>query len=137
MSKDVVWSLRRAMNPKALWYFIDSNYVPDSNTRLIQLKGGQAQVIETVPFSLVAATRASGYNVSLFPSTDVNYYAFNHVLAGPSGAHLLGTDDLDVVGQAVTFAMSDIVLTILGIVCAGCVRAGPHPGAVRRHHRAA
>jgi peptide/nickel transport system substrate-binding protein len=167
-SKDVVFSLRRAMNPKALWYFIDSNfksvradgpdtvilttkspwaptisdlalfanailpanfggqpaaaffqhpvgtgpfkltqwvkgkslslarnpyywepgkpylngitynYVPDSNTRLIQLKGGQAQVIETVPFSLVAATRAAGYNVSLFPSTDVNYYAFNH-----------------------------------------------------------
>ncbi len=31
------------------------NYVPDSNTRIIQLKGGQAQVVEFVPYSLVSS----------------------------------------------------------------------------------
>ncbi len=54
------------------------NYVPDSNTRIIQLKGGQAQVVEFVPFSLVSSVRAAGYNVTLFPSTQVNYYSLNH-----------------------------------------------------------
>ncbi len=167
-SKDVVFSLTRALNPKALWYFINSNfksvtadgpdtvilttkspwaptasdlalfansifpanfggqsaaqffqhpigtgpfklvkwvkgqsvqlvrnthywepgkpylngitydYVPDSNTRIIQLKGGQAQVVEFVPYSLVSSVRAAGDNVTLFPSTQVNYYSLNH-----------------------------------------------------------
>ncbi len=53
------------------------NYVPDSNTRILQLKGGQAQVVEFVPYSLVSSVRASGYNVTLFPSTQVNYYSLN------------------------------------------------------------
>jgi peptide/nickel transport system substrate-binding protein len=54
------------------------NYVPDSNTRILQLKGGQAQIVEFVPYSLVNSVKASGYTVSLFPSTQVNYYSLNN-----------------------------------------------------------
>jgi peptide/nickel transport system substrate-binding protein len=53
------------------------NYTPDSNARVLALKGGQAQIVEFVPYSLVSSVRAAGYNVTLFPSTQVNYYSLN------------------------------------------------------------
>jgi peptide/nickel transport system substrate-binding protein len=52
--------------------------VPDDNTRVLQLRGGQADVIEFPPFSAVTnLQQTSGLGVTLFPSTWVSYIAMN------------------------------------------------------------
>ncbi len=52
--------------------------VPDDNTRVLQLRGGQANVIEFPPFSAVSnLAQTSGLGVDLFPSTWVSYIAMN------------------------------------------------------------
>lgn len=52
--------------------------VPDDNTRLLQLRGGQANVIEFPPFSAVSSLQQTqGLSVDLFPSTWVSYIAMN------------------------------------------------------------
>lgn len=52
--------------------------VPDDNTRVLQLRGGQANVIEFPPFSSVSSLQnTSGLGVDLFPSTWVSYIAMN------------------------------------------------------------
>jgi peptide/nickel transport system substrate-binding protein len=52
--------------------------VPDDNTRLLQLRGGQADIIEFPPFSAIASLQqTSGIKVDLFPSTWVSYLALN------------------------------------------------------------
>jgi peptide/nickel transport system substrate-binding protein len=52
--------------------------VPDDNTRVLQLRGGQANVIEFPPFSTVSSLQhANGLGVDLFPSTWVSYIAMN------------------------------------------------------------
>lgn len=52
--------------------------VPDDNTRILQLRGGQADIIEFPPFSEIASLQqTSGIKVDLFPSTWVSYIAMN------------------------------------------------------------
>jgi peptide/nickel transport system substrate-binding protein len=52
--------------------------VTDDNTRILQLKGGQAQVDEFPPWSSVADLKAtSGVTMNLFPSTRTDYVLFN------------------------------------------------------------
>ncbi len=52
--------------------------VPDDNTRVLQLRGGQANVIEFPPFSTVASLQQeSNLSVDLFPSTWVGYIRMN------------------------------------------------------------
>ncbi len=52
--------------------------VPDSNTRVLQLRGGQADIIEAPPFSSVSNLQAtSGIKVDLFPSTAVFFVQMN------------------------------------------------------------
>jgi peptide/nickel transport system substrate-binding protein len=52
--------------------------VGDDNTRILQLKGGQAQVDEFPPWSSVADLKAtSGITMNLFPSTRTDYLLFN------------------------------------------------------------
>jgi len=52
--------------------------VPDDNTRVLQLRGNQANVIEFPPFSSVSSLqKTSGLAVDLFPSTWVSYIAMN------------------------------------------------------------
>jgi peptide/nickel transport system substrate-binding protein len=52
--------------------------VPDDNTRLLQLKGGQAQVDEFPGWSEVAPLKStSGLTMTLFPSTRTDYVEFN------------------------------------------------------------
>ncbi len=54
--------------------------VGDSNTRMDQLKGGQAQVIEDVPFQLISSLRqTSGIKVGLFPSSRIDYVTMNQL----------------------------------------------------------
>jgi peptide/nickel transport system substrate-binding protein len=57
---------------------VEFTVVPDDNTRLLQLRGGQADIIEFPPFSAVATLQqAQGIKVDLFPSTWVSYLAMN------------------------------------------------------------
>ena len=52
--------------------------VPDDNTRVLQLRGGQANVIEFPPYSAVSSLQSSpGLSVDLFPSTLVGYIRMN------------------------------------------------------------
>lgn len=52
--------------------------VPDDNTRVLQLRGGQANVIEFPPFSAVSnLQQTDGLSLDLFPSTWVGYIAMN------------------------------------------------------------
>ena len=53
--------------------------VPDENTRLLQLKGGQAQVDEFPGWAQIKTLQStSGLKMSLFPSTRTDYVLFNH-----------------------------------------------------------
>jgi peptide/nickel transport system substrate-binding protein len=52
--------------------------VPDENTRLLQLKGGQAQIDEFPGWAQVKPLQAtSGVKMTLFPSTRTDYVLFN------------------------------------------------------------
>jgi peptide/nickel transport system substrate-binding protein len=52
--------------------------IPDDNTRVLQLRGGQADIIEFPPFSAISSLQETpGIEVDLFPSTWVSYIAMN------------------------------------------------------------
>ena len=61
--------------------YLDSvtwTYVPDDNTRLLQLKGGQAQIDEFPAWSQIKPLKStSGVTMTLFPSTRTDYMIFN------------------------------------------------------------
>ena len=72
--------------------FLDSvtfTTVPDDNTRVLQLRGGQADIIEFPPFSVISSLQAtSGVKVNLFPSTWVSYIAMNEKKPQFSDVHV-------------------------------------------------
>jgi peptide/nickel transport system substrate-binding protein len=53
------------------------NAVTDASTRVVQLKGGQAQIIESAPFAQLPSLQAAGYRLGLFPSTRIDYVTMN------------------------------------------------------------
>ncbi|MHB1432286.1 MAG: ABC transporter substrate-binding protein [Streptosporangiaceae bacterium] len=54
--------------------------VPNDNTRLLQLKGGQAQIDSFPAWSTVASLKSTpGVTMNLFNSTQTNYLAFNEL----------------------------------------------------------
>ena len=55
------------------------NAVSDASTRVVQLEGGQAQIIESAPFAQLDSLRSSGYQLGLFPSTRVDYVTMNEL----------------------------------------------------------
>jgi peptide/nickel transport system substrate-binding protein len=55
--------------------------VSDANTRVVQLKGGQAQIIEQAPYALLSSLQGSGYKLGLFPSTRIDYVTMNELQA--------------------------------------------------------
>jgi peptide/nickel transport system substrate-binding protein len=62
--------------------YLDSvtyNAVSDASTRVVQLKGNQAQIIEAAPFAQLSALKAAGYRLGLFPSTRVDYVTMNEL----------------------------------------------------------
>lgn len=62
---------------------------PDSNTRSLQLKGGQADIDEYPAWSTVSSLRsAPNVKVSLFPSTQTEYLAFNQSKKPFQDAHV-------------------------------------------------
>ncbi len=71
--------------------------VPDDNTRLLQLKGGQAQVDEFPGWSQVAPLKSTaGITMTLFPSTRTDYVEFNE--------HFKPFDDVHV-RRAISYAI--------------------------------
>ena len=75
--------------------YLDSvtwTYVPDDNTRQLQVKGGQAQIDQYPAWSTVTALKSTpGVTLSLFPSTETTYLGFNeNVEAVPGRARAPG-----------------------------------------------
>ena len=72
--------------------FLDSvtfTTVPDDNSRLIQLRGGQANIIEAPPLSAVANLQATpNVTVTLFPSTAVSILTMNEKRPQFADAHV-------------------------------------------------
>lgn len=56
---------------------ITFNTVGDANTRLIQLRSGQGQLIETPLFAQLASINTSTTEVATFPSTEVDFITMN------------------------------------------------------------
>ncbi len=81
---------------------ITINYVSDQNQQILQLTGGQAQIIDNVPPSNVASLRKnSRVNVSLYPSWQTDILVFNEALpqfkdvhVRRAIAHAINTDSL-------------------------------------------
>jgi peptide/nickel transport system substrate-binding protein len=72
-------------------------YVGDDNTRILQLKGGQAQVDEFPPWSSVSTLKSTpGVTMTLFPSTRTDYLEFNE--------HVKPFDDVHV-RRAISYAI--------------------------------
>jgi peptide/nickel transport system substrate-binding protein len=55
--------------------------VSDATTRTVQLRGGQAQIIEQAPFALLTSLKSSGFQLGLFPSTRIDYITMNEQFA--------------------------------------------------------
>jgi peptide/nickel transport system substrate-binding protein len=51
--------------------------VSDANTRIVQLRGGQAQIVEQAPFALLPSLQSAGLQVGLFPSSRIDYVTMN------------------------------------------------------------
>jgi len=88
--------------------------VADDNTRVLQLRGAQAQIIEDVPFGSIASVRSAGYDVGLFPSTRIDYVTMNEYNSGGADTNQWFTDphvraaisyaiDTQAIAQAVFF----------------------------------
>ncbi len=72
--------------------FLDSvtwNVVPDANTRKLQLQGGQIDIDDTPDWSSFASLKSTGGIVaSAFPSTQIDYVAFNQQRAPFDDVHV-------------------------------------------------
>jgi peptide/nickel transport system substrate-binding protein len=55
------------------------NAVSDANTRVTQLRAGQADVIEQAPYAVLKSLATSGYRLGLFPSTRIDYVTMNEL----------------------------------------------------------
>lgn len=66
---------------------ITFNTVADANTRLIQLRSGQAQLIETPDFSQLDSINTGNTTVLTFPSTEVDFFAMNTTKAPFDDVH--------------------------------------------------
>jgi peptide/nickel transport system substrate-binding protein len=63
--------------------------VPDANTRQLQLQGGQISIDDTPSWSSLASLKAApGVNAITFPSTQMDYIAFNQKRAPFDDVHI-------------------------------------------------
>ncbi len=73
--------------PKGHLNSITFNTVGDPNTRLIQLRSGQAQLIETPSFAQLPAINSGNTVVATFPSTEVDFLTMNTTKAPWDDVH--------------------------------------------------
>jgi peptide/nickel transport system substrate-binding protein len=65
------------------------NVVPDANTRKLQVQGGQIDIDDTPDWSSLASLKsAPGVNAQTFPSTQLDYVAFNQTRAPFDDVHI-------------------------------------------------
>ena len=65
------------------------NVVPDANTRKLQVQGGQIDIDDTPDWSSLASLKsASGVEAETFPSTQIDYVAFNQARAPFQDVHV-------------------------------------------------
>jgi len=65
------------------------NVVPDATTRKLQVQGGQIDIDDTPDWSSLASLKASaGVNALTFPSTQIDYIAFNQQRAPFDDVHV-------------------------------------------------
>ncbi len=68
---------------------VEWNVVPDANTRKLQIQGGQADVDEYPDWSSFASLKSSpGVTATAFPSTEIDYIAFNEKRAPFDDVHV-------------------------------------------------
>jgi peptide/nickel transport system substrate-binding protein len=68
---------------------ININYVSDQNQQLLQLRGGQAQIVDNIPPSNVSSLKAdSSLTVTNFPSWQVDILVFNEQLPQFKDVHV-------------------------------------------------
>ena len=62
--------------------------IADDNTQVLQLQGGEAQIIENVPFGSIDSLKSAGYGVGLFNSTRIDYVTMNELFAPFKDIHV-------------------------------------------------
>lgn len=68
---------------------VEWQVVPDANTRKLQIQGGQADVDEYPDWSSFASLKSSpGITATAFPSTEIDYIAFNQKRAPFNDVHV-------------------------------------------------
>src|SRR5207302_10669715 len=56
---------------------VDIEYVPDDNTRVLKLQGGETDIVDFVPFSQIDPLNASGVKAQLFPIQQTTFIQLN------------------------------------------------------------
>ena len=62
--------------------------IANGNTRVAQLQSGQAQVVESAPYSLIASLKAAGFSTGLYPSTRIDYVTMNEKVKQFADVHV-------------------------------------------------
>jgi peptide/nickel transport system substrate-binding protein len=62
--------------------------IANGNTRVSQLESGQAQVIESAPYSLISSLKSAGFNTGLYPSTRIDYVTMNEKVKQFADVHV-------------------------------------------------
>ncbi len=62
--------------------------IADGNTRVDQLQSGQAQVIESAPYSLLGSLKSAGFDTGLYPSTRIDYVTMNEKVKQLADVHV-------------------------------------------------
>ncbi len=63
--------------------------VPDENTRILQLEGGQAHIVQNVPLNLLdSLNERDGITATTFPATTVYWVSFNTTIAPFDDVHV-------------------------------------------------
>lgn len=62
--------------------------VADDNTRVVQLRGGQVDIVESAPFALLSSLKSEGFQLGLFPSTRIDYVTMNELNAPFKDVHV-------------------------------------------------
>ena len=56
---------------------VDMEYIPDDNTRMLKLQGGEDDIVDFVPFSQVDALNSQGVHAQLFPIQQTTFGMLN------------------------------------------------------------
>lgn len=92
--------------------------VPDANTRVLQLQGGQAHIVSDIPFNTMQSlTSMPGVHAEAFPGTTVFYLMFNTTKKPYDDVHLRRAIayalDKKAIANAVLFGFGDSACSII------------------------